>query len=167
MILRFFDFDLILPTAATYIEIYIEAAILFTDLDRIKTRFRMNLAELKTTFAERVLTLLDLSLTSVEMTGYIPSLLAAAVLAAARSSLRLVTWPSTLQAITNHKYEELRLIVCELLKLHGAPKKGEKKEKSTPDSGYLSDKHGTDSDTMEEDEDDEADAEREAKKTRV
>lgn len=146
-ILKFFDFDLILPTAATYIELFIESAISQSDLQSgLNLHNYRTVRELKQLFALKVFSYLEVSLYSVNLSNSRPSLIAAAILGAARKSLNLIVWPKLLRTVTGFEYESIR----ETLKLIiGLPKLAN--TKVSPESGYLTDLDCAVSDILEED----------------
>lgn len=154
MILRFFDFDLMIPTTATYIEAYIEAAIIYADLDQAASSHRQatlngckTLYSLKQIYALEVFSFLDLTLANINLGNYSPSVVAAAILAAARSSLKLFVWPSVLTSITQYRYDDIKEVFVLVCKLKTT---SQERRKCTPESGYLSDVVETDSDMDDE-----------------
>lgn len=153
MLLRFFGFKLLIPTAATFVEAFIESTIDDWDLKCLKLNNEKvynkctSVCCLKKLFATEVFIFLDISLLSLTMTNVSPSLLASAVLAAARISLKLIVWPALLQKITQYQYENIRDTVKELGNMR---KYNEDGRKNTPESGYLTDPNDQDTDSVED-----------------
>lgn len=148
MILRFFEWDLIIPTVMNFIEIYIETIITEADYQYHKKfvatidRTYKNLAELKRDVAPIVFEFLDLILYKIKLLQEIPSRLAASIIAATRYVLYLEpVWSDNLVLITGYELSQLEDLTSELLRTRRKtidPNSQEKRKAKTPDSGYIS-----------------------------
>lgn len=165
MILKFFNFELNTPTAATFLEMYIEAAISQDDVDAncdvavSSTNGQVSytsVADIKSKLSIEVFTFLNLSLSNTKLSSYRPSLLAAAILAAARnwlkSELDLSLWPLTMRQLTYYSVDEVRALMVDLTQVRSAQRQptSNEKRKNTPESGYISDPHDSDSDSSDD-----------------
>lgn len=149
MILKFFEFQLMIPTAATFLEYFIEGIVDDSDYDRSNTnlyRFH-SLMAMKRELADLALEFVELILSNVYMMQELPSKMAAACLAAARSTLEVgEVWPKHLLILTNYSLNEIgsQQLQLQLLRLNvmNATIAGQLKSSTsnTPDSGYIS--HG-------------------------
>ncbi|XP_055545404.1 cyclin-J [Wyeomyia smithii] len=138
LLLKFFNWHLIIPTAATFAEFWLLNVV-------GKSDFSMSISD--ETFFERraraielVLEYLDLTLTDIKMTNIRPSLLASACLAAARSSLPVqMVWTETMEELTGYSYHEIATLTRELMNWRACliAKETACRKRSACDSGYL------------------------------
>lgn len=147
MILKFFEFQMIIPTAATFLEYFIEGIVDDCDFDvsnESHKRFH-SLMAMKRELTDLALEFLDLILLNLYMVHEVPSKMAAACLAAARCTLAVgVIWPYHLMIITKYSLNEicaqmqhlqqLRLNVMSEL----ATAELQSPTSTTSDSGYMS-----------------------------
>lgn len=159
MILQFFDWNIMQPTAVTYIELYINAIISKEEFLMYNSQVTdgvmfTNLKAMKSAAITIALEFLDLSLTNTQIAVSSPSLLAASIVAATRYTLALdPAWPPNMSSITGYELDMLENLISQLFGIKSmgdvSPDVADKR-KNTPDSGYLSSKE-----TDTEDENDE------------
>lgn len=118
MIIQSFGFKLIYPTAAVFVEYYIEASVSELDFQRNDHNQRYNSwTHMKLVVADRVLEILDLSINDCEMVQMLPSKLAAACLAAGRWMCQLENvWTTELALLTNYLFKDIEQLMLTLLK---------------------------------------------------
>lgn len=156
LLLKFFNWNLIIPTAATFVEfwlLYIVQASDFAD-STCELLFHQH----RTRAIELALEFLDITLTDIKMTNHRPSLLSAAIVASARSCLPvLVVWNDTMAEMTNFTWDEIDDLTRELLDWRVAliMKETARRKRHPLDSGFVSD--FDDDSCYEEDEDDDDD----------
>lgn len=120
MIIQSFGYNLIYPTAAVFIEYYIEAIVSESDLSKTDIDNQIkSFADLKFTVAGRVLEVLDLTVNDYEMVQMLPSKLSAACLAAGRklSGIENV-WTTELVLLTNYLFKDIEPLMLVLVKCH-------------------------------------------------
>lgn len=152
MILRYFDWHIIIPTAATFLEYYVLAVTTendFADVSKDESNlynFNMrNSHDFRLLAIETALEFLDMSLSDTSLShGYLPSCLACACIAAARTTLKLDhIWPIELEEFTKYKYIDIQLCEMKLLENRRSLLDEFSNKRKTPDSGYLSDSSTT------------------------
>lgn len=115
--LRFFDFQMMIPTAATFLEYFIEGIVDNCDYeasDKNRTRFN-SLMAMKRELTDLALEFVDLILLNVYTMQELPSKMASACLAAARCTLDVgEVWPYHLQILTKYSFDKIGLQMRQL-----------------------------------------------------
>lgn len=147
IILKFFQFQLMIPTAATFLEYFIEGIVDDCDFEGSNTnstRFH-SLMAMKRKLTDLALEFVDLMLLNLHMMQELPSKMAAACVAAARCTLEIgEVWPYHLLIITKYSLSEIssHKRQLQLLRLNVmtnmATVQLQGTNSTTPDSGYLS-----------------------------
>lgn len=136
---RFFEFQLIIPTAVTFVEYYIEGIADAQDYELSKLNvagpFNSQL-HMKRDMADLAFEFVDLILTDVRLVQETPSKVAAACLAAARQLCRFCfIWSSRLAQLTRYSLIDIDANMTRLLALRADFVDQQQK---LSDSGYLS-----------------------------
>lgn len=120
MIIQSFGFTLIYPTAAVFVEYYLEASVSESDFEKGDNNKRYNTwADMKSDIAHRVLEILDVSVNDYEIVQMLPSKVAAACLAAGRNLSRIENaWTTELALLTNYLFKDIEQLMVLLLKCH-------------------------------------------------
>lgn len=142
MILEYFDWNIIMPTAVAFFEFYIEAVVDECDYIQIVHTGRFShFNAMKLVVIERAIEFLDATLNESHLMQILPSIVAASCLAAARESLNIgQMWTPTLQRLTRYTADEIRQCVDTLLRYRSvAINLLSAKSNKTLDSGYLTD----------------------------
>ncbi|XP_063708396.1 cyclin-J [Culicoides brevitarsis] len=168
MVLTFFEWNVMQPTAVTFLELYLDAVISQEDFERYTSQVTdgvlyANHKAMKTAATSMIFKFLDLTLTDVQLSVECPSQLAAAIVATTRFSMLLdPVWPPNIERITGYPMSVLDQFVSRLFRLQeeatGDDEEERDKRKDTPESGYMSCKEDT-TDTEEEEEEEEIEAE--------
>lgn len=118
MIIQSFQYNLIYPTAAVFVEYYMEACV--SESDYQKSGKQYNCCEdLKSAVAIRVLEILDLTINDYEMVQMLPSKLSAACIAAGRKLVHIENvWSTELVLLTNYLFKDIEQLMQALLKCH-------------------------------------------------
>ncbi len=118
MIIQSFGFNLLYPTAAVFVEYYLEASVSESDYQKSDKQYNC-LADLKFAVACRVLEILDLTVNDYEMVQMLPSKLSAACVAAGRKLARIENvWSTELALLTNYLFKDIEQLMQALLKCH-------------------------------------------------
>lgn len=116
MIIQSFDCRLIYPTAAVFVEYYIEASVSEWDYQNSDKRYN-SCADLKFAVAGSVFELLDMTVNDCDMVQMLPSKLSAACLAAARNLNQIENiWTTELVLLTNYLFKDIERVMMALLK---------------------------------------------------
>lgn len=139
---RFFEFQLIIPTAVTFIEYYIEGIADAQDYELAKLNqagpFNGQL-HMKREMAELAFEFVDLILADVRLVQETPSKVAAACLAAARQLCRFCfIWSSRLVQLTRYSLVQIDANMTKLLVLRAEFVDRHHQHQLLSDSGYLS-----------------------------
>lgn len=147
MMLKFYEFQMMIPTAATFLEYFIEGIADDCDYDASienRTRFH-SLMAMKRELTDLALEFVDLTLLNVYMMQELPSKMAAACLAAARCTLEVgEAWPYHLKIMTKYSLNEIcsQKRQLQLLRFNVMNDMANSDPKNTdintPDSGYMS-----------------------------
>lgn len=141
--LKYFDWQIIIPTAVSFFEFYIEAIINDYDYENIAHTGRFsNFFAMKSTVIERAIEFLDSTLSDCMLMQNIkPSIMAASCLAAARESLNIGNmWTIQLERLTRYTANELRECVHTLLEYRSqAIYILSAKSNKSNESGYVTD----------------------------
>lgn len=138
LLLKYFDWNLIIPTTASFVEFWLLNVVGKTDFPLLTSE--ETFFERRTRAIEIILEFLDLTLMDIKMTNIRPSLLASACLAAARSSLPvLLVWTETMEELTGYSYKEIATLTRELMNWRACliTKETACRKRSGCDSGYL------------------------------
>lgn len=118
MIIQSFGYTLLYPTAAVFVEYYLEASVSELDFQKSSKLFN-SCADLKVAVAGRVLEILDLTVNDYEMVQMLPSKLAAGCLAAGRKLTGIENvWTTELALLTNYLFKDIEQLMQALLKCH-------------------------------------------------
>lgn len=118
MIIQSFQYSLLYPTAAVFVEYYLEASVSESDFEKSGKQFN-SFTEMKHVVACRVLEVLDLTVSDYEMVQMLPSKLAAACLAAGRKLSRIENvWSTELALLTNYLFKDIEEMMKILLKCY-------------------------------------------------
>ncbi|KAJ6643646.1 Cyclin-J [Pseudolycoriella hygida] len=118
MIMQSFGFKLIYPTAAVFVEYYIEASINETDFQKCDQRFN-SYVDMKAAVASLVLEVLDLILNDREMVQILPSKSSAACIAAGRKLAGIENvWTTELALLTNYLFKDIEQLTQDLMNCH-------------------------------------------------
>ncbi|KAG4070609.1 hypothetical protein HA402_013529 [Bradysia odoriphaga] len=118
MIIQSFQYCLIYPTAAVFIEYYMEASVSESDYQKSDKQYNC-CADLKAAVAGRILEILDLTINDYEMVQMLPSKLSAAVLAAGRKLVNIENvWTTELALLTNYLFKDIEQLMQALIKCH-------------------------------------------------
>ncbi|XP_067003557.1 cyclin-J [Anabrus simplex] len=141
MILKFLNWNLVIPTAAHFAEYFAMFATLPSDLQHAcSVQSYRHLQELAQKYIKDFL---DQSLLEESLMGCRPSLVAAACVAAARYYLNLASpWSATLCEVTHYNLHHLQPYLNILLRTRTPVKSIKRKTFESPDHGY-----GTDNST--------------------
>lgn len=142
MVLQFFGWNIIMPTAVSFFEFYIEAIVDEFDFVQIVHTGRFaHFDAMKLAVIERAVEFLDATLNESHLLQILPSIVAASCLAAARESLNIgQMWSASLQRLTRYTAIEIRQCVDTLLRYRSqAINNLSVSSNMTRDSGYLTD----------------------------
>lgn len=118
MIIQSFQYILIYPTAAVFVEYYMEASVSECDYQKSDKQYNC-CADLKFAVASRILEILDLTINDYEMVQMLPSKLSAACLAAGRKLAHIENvWTTELALLTNYLFKDIEQSMQALLKHH-------------------------------------------------
>lgn len=118
MIIQSFGYNLLYPTAAVFIEYYLEASVSEADYQKSDKQFN-SCTEMKSFVASRVLEILDLTANDYDMVQMTPSKLAASCLAAGRKLTRIDNvWTTELALLTNYLFKDIEQLMQALLKCY-------------------------------------------------
>lgn len=118
MIIQSFGYTLLYPTAAVFVEYYLEASVSESDFQKSDKQFNSS-SDMKYAVASRVLEILDLSVNDYEMVQMLPSKLAAGCLAAGRKLTQIENvWSTELALLTNYLFKDIEQLMQALLKYH-------------------------------------------------
>ncbi|XP_055638842.1 cyclin-J isoform X2 [Toxorhynchites rutilus septentrionalis] len=140
LLLKFFDWQLIIPTAATFVEYWLTNIVGIVDF--VPSVNEQQFSERRSRAIELVLEFLDITLTDIKMTNVRPSMLASACIAAARSSLPvLVMWNENMMELTSYPLREIECLTRELMNWRACliAKETVCRKRCALDSGYMSD----------------------------
>ncbi|XP_058819537.1 cyclin-J [Topomyia yanbarensis] len=140
LLLKFFNWHLIIPTTATFVEYWLLNIVGRADFPPSMTDTLFY--ERRDRAIELILEFLDITLMDIKWTNIRPSLLASACLAAARASLPvLIVWSASMEELTGYSYQEIAFMTRELMNLRAylITKETSCRKRSALDSGYLSD----------------------------
>lgn len=161
LILHFFEFEMIIPTAATFCEYFIEGIVDEYDYALKENYVRFNsLAGMKRVVADLAFEYLDLMLSDCNMLQDVPSKMAAACLAAARYSINIGNvWNNHLLQLTKYQYEDIEFAMHRLVqvRLNYLDNYLRNTLNDTPESGYVTgfdDQYDDEDDSLDEEEDD-------------
>lgn len=149
VLLKFFNWHLLIPTTAVFVEYWLLHMVSKTDFTSTTTEDQY--FERRSRAAELVFEFLDVTLLDITMTNVRPSLLAAACIAATRAMLPVLrTWNNNMIKLTGYTSSEL-LYLTRMLMNGRADLIADAISRKRPlfDSGYV-----TDSEDDEEDTDD-------------
>lgn len=120
MIIQSFGFTLIYPTAAVFVEYYLEASVSELEFQKgNNNKHYSSWDDMKCDVANRVLEILDLSVNDYEMVQMLPSKVAAACLAAGRNLSKIDNvWTTELALLTNYLFKDIEQLMLALLKSH-------------------------------------------------
>lgn len=152
LLLKFFNWNLIIPTAATFVEFWLLYIVQARDFE-VSTG-ELPFYERRSRVVEVALEFLDITLTDIKMTNIRPSMLAAACVACARTCLPvLVVWTEPMAEMTGFAWEEIDSLVRELMNWRASliAKESACRKRPPLDSGFISDFD----ESIEEDSDDE------------
>lgn len=159
LILKCFEFQMMIPTAATFLEYFIEGIVDDRDYEASNknlTRFH-SLMAMKRELTDLALEFVDLILLNLYMVQDLPSKMAAACLAAARCTLEVgEVWPYHLLILTKYSLYEISSQKCQLqrLRFHVMNEIATAElisiNSNTPDSGYMSSGDLTETDSSAE-----------------
>ncbi|XP_069675818.1 cyclin-J-like [Periplaneta americana] len=141
MIMEFFKWNLMIPTAVDFAEHFTNFDISTFDVLTVPLELNRH-PELHNAVYSYTQCFLDLSLLEVCLLDVKPSLVAAACIAAARQAVRLSSrWPTALENATTYQYEDLEPFVMLLMRRANIKVARGNKRKSTEssDDGYESD----------------------------
>lgn len=134
VILKYFNWNIFLPTACHFVEMWLPESIYPSDYRGPPQYF----SDAKTFFLKYVEYFMDLSTQDSSLVDVVPSLVAAAIIAASRSAFGLSpTWNIRLELMTGYDYEILQpilLILSDSYKRHSE----EDADNSLDDGGYFS-----------------------------
>lgn len=118
MIIQSFGFTLLYPTAAVFVEYYLEASVSEVDFQKCDNQFNSS-KDMKCAVACHVLEILDSTINDYEMVQMLPSKLAAGCLAAGRKLSRIENvWTTELALLTNFLFKDIEQLMQALLKCH-------------------------------------------------
>lgn len=118
MIIQSFGYHLLYPTAAVFVEYYVEASVSDADYQKSDKQFNSSI-DMKQAVAGRVLEILDLTLNDYEMVQMLPSKLAAACLAAGRKLTGIENvWSTELALLTHYLFKDIEQLMQALLKCY-------------------------------------------------
>lgn len=138
LLLKFFNWHLIIPTLATFVEYWLLYIIKASDFAGCTNEQQFE--ERRFRAIELVFEFMDITLTDIKMTNIRPSLLAAACIASARSSLPvLVVWTESMAEITGFSWEEVDRLTRELMNWRACliTKETACRKRPALDSGYI------------------------------
>lgn len=144
MIVKFFEFKFNIPTAATYLDYWVEAVVLPDDYKLLQENVSTinpynSFMDLKKNVADLVIEFLEITLLDIKLVQAVPSKLAAACLVAARYTAKInIYWPKHLIELTKYIYDEINDCFIQLIIARENITVGKKAKQETPDSGYLS-----------------------------
>lgn len=114
MLLKFFKWQLIIPTTSVFVEFWVLNIV--SRIDFASTISDDQYYDRRTRAVELVLEFLDVTLLDIKMTNIRPSLLASACMAAARSLLPVVKiWNDNMIVLTSYPYSDISFLTRELL----------------------------------------------------
>ncbi|XP_065095399.1 cyclin-J [Ochlerotatus camptorhynchus] len=114
MLLKFFKWQLIIPTTSVFVEFWVLNIV--SRIDFASTISDEQYYDRRTRAVELVLEFLDVTLLDIKMTNIRPSLLASACMAAARSLLPVVKiWNDNMIVLTSYSYSDISFLTRELL----------------------------------------------------
>lgn len=114
MLLKFFKWQLIIPTTSVFVEFWVLNIV--SRIDFASTISDEQFYDRTTRAVELALEFLDVTLLDIKMTNSRPSLLAAACLAAARSLLPVAkVWNTNMIVLTSYAYCDIGYVTRELL----------------------------------------------------
>lgn len=155
LLLKFFNWHLIIPTAATFAEFWLLNVVGRADFSALMSE--ETFFEKRDRAIELTLEFLDVTLSDIKMTNYRPSLLASACLAAARSSLPvLCIWSETMEELTGYSYTDIAALTCDLMDWRACliTKETACRKRSAYDSGYTTELSAGDVDDVQDETDD-------------
>lgn len=144
-----FDWDVMQPTAVTFIELYMDAVVSQEDFLVYNTHVTdgimfKDLKAMKSTATTITFEFLNISLANLRMSLECPSKLAASIVAATRYSISLdPIWTPNMTRITGYQLVTLEDLISQLFRLKNVDTDSPdvaNKQKNTPDSGYMSSK---------------------------
>lgn len=150
LLLKFFNWNLIIPTTATFVEFWLLYIVDSADFGGTLSEFQFH--QRRTRAIELALEFLDITLTDIKMTNVRPSLLSAACVACARSCVPvLAVWNETMHEMTGFPWEEVESLTRELMDWRAMliTKETASRKRRPLDSGFMSDFD----ESFEEDED--------------
>ncbi|XP_039429827.1 cyclin-J [Culex pipiens pallens] len=150
LLLKFFNWNLIIPTTATFVEFWLLYIVDSADFGGPLSEFQFH--QRRTRAIELALEFLDITLTDIKMTNVRPSLLSAACVACARSCVPVLTvWNETMHEMTGFPWEEVESLTRELMDWRAMliTKETASRKRRPLDSGFMSDFD----ESFEEDED--------------
>lgn len=157
LFLNFFDFQMTIPTAATFCEYFIEGIVNECDYSLNENCNRFNcLASMKRTAADMAFEYLEVMLFDCNMLQDVPSKMAAACLAAARHTLNIGNiWSNYLTELTKYTYEDITIAMQQLVhaRLNAIDNILQKSLNNTPESGYITDQNDQNEDDDLDDDD--------------
>lgn len=119
LLLRFFDWHLIIPTAATFVECWLLQIV--EQMDFPFSLSEKQFSEKRDRAIELALEFLDITLMDVKINNIHPSLVASACLAAARSSLpTLCFWSRNMETLTSYKSKDIDYVTRKLMNLRAS-----------------------------------------------
>ncbi|XP_055373528.1 cyclin-J [Condylostylus longicornis] len=119
-LLQFFEWYLLFPSAATYLEYYVSNFLNKTDMLQLLESNKRNLTnenEILNEASSLIFAFLDLILQDQSLVQAVPSITAAACLAAVRKSFELSKWNNDLFVMTGYKFLEIEKVYENLLQL--------------------------------------------------
>uniref|UniRef100_A0A1Q3EW39 Putative cyclin b n=1 Tax=Culex tarsalis TaxID=7177 RepID=A0A1Q3EW39_CULTA len=149
LLLKFFNWNLIIPTAATFVEFWLLYIVDSSDFAGCLSEVQYH--KQRTCAIELALEFLDITLADIKMSNVRPSLLSAACVASARSCVPvLVAWNDTMAEMTGFLWAEIESLVRELMNWRALliTKEMASRKRRPLDSGFISDFD----DSVEEDE---------------
>lgn len=141
MILRFYDWNIILPTTAHFMEYFIAEAISEDDLIINKfDKSAESFGDLKCHLEGLIFDYLDLTIGDLSLKRCRPSQVAASCILAARKSIRQIPdWNKTLEIITQYKPSDLEEITENLILRFATAQGRYKSPNGSETSGYITD----------------------------
>jgi hypothetical protein len=144
MMLTFLDWDVIIPTSATFCEYFMEIIVNNKDFQQYKNSSVLQAKyayfhHLREEAVNLIFEFLDLCLFDCDLCQDIPSKVAAACLLSTRKTMELVpVWPKELSRITRYHARDIINTTFMLVSMRRSKIEGRNGKRKTPDSGYLS-----------------------------
>merc|ERR1712224_160293 len=119
IVMQCLDWRLLVPTAEQFIGYYMRHSLFDTDL-HVSYKIT-NIDRAKKYLGKYAFYFMEVSLQDYTFYDYLPSLVAASVIAASRMCIKITpTWPDQLTQLTGYDYTDLELCVMKLIDIHSA-----------------------------------------------